>query len=102
MQKITCWDELRAYGVDMLTGEACGLSYRLLCDVSERGKHIIQIALGIANLDLHDSWNRGDPKEPHIGSYLVAFIMWRGPGSPRRFAHGVRPEGHITGSKSVA
>jgi len=71
MQKITCWDELRRYGVDMLTGEACGLSYRLLSDVTEKGKHIIQIALGIANLDLHDSWNHGDPKEPHVGSLMV-------------------------------
>ena len=71
MQKFTCWDELRAYGVDMLTGEACGLSYRLLCDVTEKGKHTIQIALGIANLELHDSWNRGEPQDPHIGSLMV-------------------------------
>ena len=39
---------------------------------------------------------------PHNGTYVVAFIMWPGPGSPRRFAHGVRLEGHITGSESVA
>ena len=71
MQKITCWDDLRPYGIDMLTGEACGLSYRLLCDVTEKGKHTIQIALGIANLDLHDSWNRGDSNDPHIGSLMV-------------------------------
>ena len=33
MQKITCWDDLRPYGIGALTGEACGLSYRILCDV---------------------------------------------------------------------
>ena len=67
MQKITCWDDLRPYGIDVLTGEACGLSYRILCDVTESGKQTIQKALGITNLGLPDNWNRGDPADPHIG-----------------------------------
>ena len=72
MQKITCWDDLRPYGIDVLTGEACGLSYRILCDVTERGKQTIQKALGITNLGLPDNWNRGDPEDPHIGAIMLA------------------------------
>ena len=72
MQKITCWDDLRPYGIFALTGEACGLSYRLLCDVTERGKQIIEKALGIANLGLPENWNRGDAADPHIGCVMAA------------------------------
>ena len=72
MQKITCWDDLRPYGIDVLTGEACGLSYRILCDVTERGKQTIQKALGITNLGLPDNWNHGDPQDPHIGCIMLA------------------------------
>ena len=71
MQKINCWDDMRKYGVDLLTGEACGLSYRLLCDVTQKGKQTIQKALGVANLGLADNWNRGDPHDPNIGSIMV-------------------------------
>lgn len=101
MKAIRCWNDLERYGIVPLTGEACGLMYRILCDVTARGKRLVEKALSVAEVRLAESWNRGTDADPHIGSYVVAFIMWRGPGSPRRFAHGVRPEGHITGSKSV-
>ena len=76
MQKINCWDDLRPFGIDALTGEACGLSYRLLCDVSQRGKQTIQKALGVANLELPDNWNRGDPNDPAVGSIMLATEMF--------------------------
>ena len=71
MQKINCWNDLRPFGIDLLTGEACGLSYRLLCDVTQKGKQTIQKALGVANLELPDNWNRGDPQDPHVGSIML-------------------------------
>jgi len=71
MRKINCWDDLRPFGIDLLTGEACGLSYRLLCDVTQKGKRTIEKALGVANLGLTDNWNGGDPHDPHIGSILL-------------------------------
>ncbi len=71
MHKITCWNDLRPFGIDLLTGEACGLSYRLLCDVTQKGKQTIQKALGVANLELPDNWNRGDPQDPHVGSIML-------------------------------
>ena len=35
MKTITCWNDLTAYGISPLTGEACGLMYRILFDVTE-------------------------------------------------------------------
>ena len=71
MHRINCWDDLRQFGIDLLTGEACGLSYRLLCDVTQKGKQTIQKALGVADLGLPDNWNRGDPHDPHVGSIML-------------------------------
>ena len=71
MHKINCWDDLRPFGIDLLTGEACGLSYRLLCDVTQKGKQTIQKALGVADLGLPDNRNGGDPHDPHVGSIML-------------------------------
>ena len=69
MHRINCWDDMHQFGIELLTGEACGLSYRLLCDVTQRGKLTIQKALGVENLGLPDNWNRGDPREPDARRY---------------------------------
>ena len=44
MKSIRSWDDLSAHGIVPLTGEACGLSYRILCDVTGRGKKIMEKA----------------------------------------------------------
>jgi hypothetical protein len=72
MRTINSWNELRPFGIDALTGEACGLSYRLLCDVTQRGKSTIEKALGVKALDLRENWNRGGDEEPHVGSVMLA------------------------------
>lgn len=72
MKTIHCWDDLSAYGIVPLTGEACGLSYRILCDVTARGKKTLEKALSIAQLGLRENWNRGDPDNPHVGSVMLA------------------------------
>jgi hypothetical protein len=72
MRTINSWDDLRPLGIDALTGEACGLSYRLLCDVTERGKLTIQKALGVNTLDLPENWNSGTEEKPHVGSVMLA------------------------------
>ena len=71
MRTINSWDELRPFGIDLLTGEACGLSYRLLCDVTQKGKKVIEKALGVTNLELPENWNRGSADEPHVGSIML-------------------------------
>ena len=55
MKSIRCWDDLSTHGIIPLTGEACGLSYRILCDVTARGKKTLEKALSIAQLGLHEN-----------------------------------------------
>ena len=97
MKSIRCWDDLSAHGIIPLTGEACGLSYRILCDVTSQGKKTLEKSLGVAQLGLHENWNHGSADDPHVGSYVVIFVMWRRAGSPRRFDDGVLAERHILG-----
>jgi hypothetical protein len=71
LKTISCWNDLRPYGIDVLTGEACGLSYRFLCDVTERGRKILERWLSVPELHLSDAWNRGAVADPHVGSILL-------------------------------
>lgn len=72
MKTIRCWDDLCRFGIVPLTGEACGLSYRLLCDVTEHGKKILEKALGLPDLRLAQNWNPGPADDPHVGSIMFA------------------------------
>ena len=72
MKAIRCWNDLREYGIDLLTGEACGLSYRLLCDVTARGKRTLEKALSIQQLGLAENWNHGSDDDEHVGSIMLA------------------------------
>jgi len=71
MKAIRCWDDLERYGIVPLTGEACGLMYRILCDVTARGKRLVEKALSVAEVRLAESWNRGTDGDPHIGSIML-------------------------------
>lgn len=71
MKLISKWDDLRPYGIDVLTGESCGLGYRLLCDVTATGKRVLEKALGIKELILFPNWNQGSSHDPHIGSVML-------------------------------
>lgn len=42
MKTVRSWNDLRPYGIDLLTGEACGMMYRYLCDVTEQGKKAVE------------------------------------------------------------
>ena len=72
MKTITRWDHLSEFGIVPLTGESCGLGYRMLCDVTAKGKTILEKCLGIPDLHLPESWNQGSQAEPHVGSVLLA------------------------------
>jgi len=72
MKTINCWDDLSRYGIVPLTGEACGLMYRILCDVTAHGKSVLEKALGVAELRLSENWNGGSDDNPHVGSLMLA------------------------------
>lgn len=72
MQNINCWSDLRPYGIDVLTGEACGMNYRVLCDVTEKGLHVLRKLWGLPRLELAERWNAGSADEPHVGSIMLS------------------------------
>ena len=49
----------------MLTGEACGLMYRYLCDVTDQGKKVIEKLFDV-ELKMPENWNSGA-----IGSIML-------------------------------
>ena len=71
MKGIGSWQDLRLYGIDVLTGEACDVSFRLLCDVTTKGKTILEKCLG-CRLELNEPWNGGTEDDPHVGSIMLA------------------------------
>lgn len=76
MKKISCWNDLTAFGIEILTAEACGLSYRYLCDVTEKGRKVLSVAFGIPNFTLAEAWNRGTDESPHVGSIMLSHCMF--------------------------
>lgn len=75
MRRITCWNDVSSLGIVPLTGEACGLNYRILFDVTEQGRHILGTCFGIPHLQLAEAWNRGGTENPHVGSILLSREM---------------------------
>ena len=75
MKPVHSWNDLERYGIIPLTGEACGLSYRLLCDVTAQGKKVLEKCFGTPNLKLPESWNRGSEKDPHVGCIMLTHEM---------------------------
>jgi hypothetical protein len=72
MKTVRCWDDLTPFGIVPLTAEACGLRYRILCDVTARGKKVLEKAFGAPELRLPESWNRGGADDPHVGCIMLA------------------------------
>ena len=71
MKTISNWQDLEPYGIVFLTGESCGLMYRLLCDLTVPGKKIIEKCLGLKDLGATDNWNGGHAGNPHVASILL-------------------------------
>lgn len=72
MKTVASWGDMAAYGIIPLTGEACGLVYRILFDVTERGRKIIGTCFGIPNVNLPEPWNRGSAEDPHVGCIMLS------------------------------
>jgi hypothetical protein len=68
---IACLAEMASYGIVPLTNEPDGLQYRMVCDLTAKGKQLVEQALGLAEIQLQPSWDYGTNDEPHIGSMLL-------------------------------
>ena len=71
MKTISNWQDLAPYGIVFLTGESCGLMYRLLCDLTVPGKKIIEKCLGLHDLGASENWNQGSDDDPHVASIML-------------------------------
>jgi hypothetical protein len=71
MKTVSCWNDLQPFGIKALTGEACGLMWRILFDVTEKGRRIVGKCFGVPKIVLAEPWNRGTAEEPHVGSIML-------------------------------
>ena len=51
------WRDLERFGIKSLTGEACGIGIRMLCDLTEDGKKLVESFLRV-ECNAHN-WNSG-------------------------------------------
>lgn len=63
MQRIDRMQELEPFGIAPLTGESDARMYRILCDVTARGKGVIERTMGV-EVKLSDNWNSGKLDDP--------------------------------------
>jgi len=67
------WADLKDYGIDPLTGEACAYNQRLLCDISKEGATLLKNFFG-CNIDFINgtNWNSGvGMKSPAVSSIML-------------------------------
>ncbi len=69
---ISTWRDLEKYGINPLTGEACAYSLRILCDVNQSGKELLERYFGnTITINPGSNWNSEVNKEPAIGSVML-------------------------------
>lgn len=72
MKAVCSWNDMEQFGVYPLTGEACSLSWRILCDLDERGAKAFRKCFGLpACATLGEAWNRGTDEHPHVASVML-------------------------------
>jgi hypothetical protein len=72
MKTVSCWNDLQPYGIIPLTGESCGLMYRILFDLTEKGRQVVAKCYGIPSINLPEPWNRGLKEDPHVGCIMLS------------------------------
>lgn len=73
MKTVCRWSELEQFGIIVLTGEACSLMYRLLCDLTAQGKRIVERCLSVEIAS--ENWNSGSANHPHVASIMLTHEM---------------------------
>lgn len=62
-------------GINLLTGEACAFSMRVLCDVNDEGADLIKSFFGVAQLE--QNWNSQVNGRPAVGSVMLTRSVFR-------------------------
>ena len=78
MKHIHNLKDLQQYGVNLLTGEADRLSFRILCDLNEAGTHLISDYLGLPyGVALNKNWNSQVGGTPAVASVMLSVeTLW--------------------------
>jgi len=72
LKRISALRDLEKYGFSLLTGEACGLGLRILCDVSDAGRRLFIKAFGLSHeTKLADPWNSYVGGARSVGSVML-------------------------------
>jgi hypothetical protein len=76
LRTIRSWNDLEEFGIVALTGEACGYSMRILCDVTTVGKAFLERFFG-GNVQIRDgsNWNGKSSAGTHVGSVLLPYSI---------------------------
>ena len=69
--KVDNWNDLSAFGIYVLTGEADAYGLRLLCDVTQEGKDTLSAFFGSPELAVAAPWNGNG-----IGSVMLPRSVW--------------------------
>ena len=76
MRTITSWNDLEPYGIVPLTGEACGLMYRILFDVTARGpEHRREVLRHRRTSTCPSRGTAGQREDPHVGCIMLTHEM---------------------------
>jgi len=78
--KVEHWGHLRQFGIEVLTGESCAYSMRLLCDLTQEGKAALEDFFGgCLEFKLGSNWNSGSSdrdnggkREDHVASVTLS------------------------------
>ena len=73
MKTISNWSDLEPFGIVALTGGACRLACRILCDLTQRGKRTLERCLSVEIRSA--SWNSGSKDDPHVASIMLTREM---------------------------
>jgi hypothetical protein len=71
IRTVRSFRELEQFGIKALTGEACGYSLRILCDVTERGKSLVEKYFG-GTLQIERGSNMNGDGE-NVGSIMFTY-----------------------------
>ncbi len=72
------WSDFKEYGINFLTGEACGYSMRLLCDLSRPGEELIATFLGLPSATtFNPNWNSMVGDAPAVASIMLPHGLFK-------------------------
>jgi hypothetical protein len=76
MKTIRNLNDLQEYGINPLTGEACRVGRRILCDLTDEGKEVVCDLLGIpVNSKFAENWNSSQRTGKSHHSFMLPYEL---------------------------